>query len=377
VPEPTPPHRSHTLPLYVGGFLGPFGGAVLAVLIPELRDAFDATTTEIALAVPAYLVPFALLQLISGTLAERIGRRRVVTIAYTVYAVGSIGAAVAPGIEAFLVCRGIQGTANAFTSPVLLAGLADAVPPRERGRAVGTFAGVQAGGISLAPLLGGIAAEITWRLAFIVPAIVALALIAYPPPPSAHREGNRPRLVAVFTRRVMVLCAAGFAGYVGMTGLGFLVSLRSVEAFGMGSTARGLLLAAFGLAGMVLGRAAGRASERIGAARSASIAACVCSLAVGPMGVVSGSVAYALLWFGAGCGAALLWAGLNTVAVEAVPANRAGAVSVFAAFKFAGTAVAPLVWLPVYTSSPAAAFACAGITLLVIVPLSELLSRSP
>src|SRR6185312_4865711 len=69
VPEPTPPHRSRTLPLYVGGFLGPFGGAVLAVLIPELRDAFDATTTEIALAVPAYLVPFALLQLISGTLA--------------------------------------------------------------------------------------------------------------------------------------------------------------------------------------------------------------------------------------------------------------------------------------------------------------------
>ncbi|MFI5048369.1 MAG: MFS transporter [Gaiellales bacterium] len=377
MPEPIPPHRSHTLPLYVGGFLGPFGGAVLAVLIPELRDAFDATTTEIALAVPAYLVPFAVLQLVSGTLAERIGRRRVVTIAYTVYAGGSIGAALAPGIEVFLACRGIQGTANAFTSPVLLAGLADAVPPRERGRAVGTFAGVQAGGISLAPLLGGIAAEITWRLAFIVPAIVALALIAYPPPPSAHREGHRPRLVAVFTRRVMVLCAAGFAGYVGMTGLGFLVSLRSVEAFGMGSTARGLLLAAFGLAGMVLGRAAGRASERIGAARSATIAACVCSLAVGPMGVVSGSVAYALLWFGAGCGAALLWAGLNTVAVEAVPANRAGAVSVFAAFKFAGTAVAPLVWLPVYTSSPAAAFACAAITLLAIVPLSEVLSRSP
>jgi hypothetical protein len=95
------------------------------------------------------------------------------------------------------------------------------------------------------------------------------------------------------------------------------------------------------------------------------------------MGVVSGSLGYALLWFGAGCGAALLWAGLNTVAVNAVPANRAGAVSVFAAFKFAGTAVAPLAWLPVYSSSPAAAFACAGITLLAIVPLSEWLSRSP
>jgi len=127
---------------------------------------------------------------------------------------------------------------------------------------------------------------------------------------------------------------------------------------------------------MVLGRAAGRVSDRIGAARSATIAACVCAVAVGPMGLVSGAPAYALLWFGAGCGAALLWAGLNTVAVEAVPANRAGAVSVFAAFKFAGTAVAPLLWLPVYSSSPAAAFACAAATLLVIVPISVWLTRT-
>ena len=44
--------RRATLPLYLGGFLGPFGGAVLAVLIPELRDAFHATTDQVALAVP-------------------------------------------------------------------------------------------------------------------------------------------------------------------------------------------------------------------------------------------------------------------------------------------------------------------------------------
>ncbi|HVL95169.1 MAG TPA: hypothetical protein VM266_04855 [Solirubrobacteraceae bacterium] len=66
------PHPSPTLPLYVGGFIGPFGGAVLAVLIPQLRDAFGATTAEVAAAIPAYLVPFALLQLVSGTIGERL-----------------------------------------------------------------------------------------------------------------------------------------------------------------------------------------------------------------------------------------------------------------------------------------------------------------
>ena len=65
--------RSPALPLYVGGFLGPFGGAVLAVLIPQLRDAFDTTTGAVAAAVPAYLIPFAVLQLVSGTLGERLG----------------------------------------------------------------------------------------------------------------------------------------------------------------------------------------------------------------------------------------------------------------------------------------------------------------
>ena len=99
------------------------------------------------------------------------------------------------------------------------------------------------------------------------------------------------------------------------------------------------------------------------------LAAVVCAAAVAPMGVVPRAAGYGLLWFAAGCGSALLWAGLNTVAVEAVPTNRAGAVSVFAAFKFAGTAVAPLIWLPVYDSTPAGAFLCAAASLLAIVPL--------
>ena len=79
-----------TLPFYIGGFLGPFGGGVVAVLVPQLREAFDATTAGVALSIPAYLVPFALLQLVSGTLGERLGRRRVVRTGYIVYALLSV-----------------------------------------------------------------------------------------------------------------------------------------------------------------------------------------------------------------------------------------------------------------------------------------------
>src|SRR3954464_13207131 len=106
-----------TLPLYIGGFLGPFGGGVVAVLVPQLREAFDATTAGVAASIPAYLVPFALLQLVSGTVGERLGRRRVVRTAYVIYAFLSLGAAFVPSLGTFLVIRALQGCANAFLTP--------------------------------------------------------------------------------------------------------------------------------------------------------------------------------------------------------------------------------------------------------------------
>src|SRR3954465_13610971 len=98
-----------TLPFYIGGFLGPFGGGVVAVLVPQLRDAFDASTAGVAATIHAYLVPFAALQLVSGTIGGRVGRRRVIRAAYILYALLSLGAAAAPSLGVFIVIRALQG----------------------------------------------------------------------------------------------------------------------------------------------------------------------------------------------------------------------------------------------------------------------------
>src|SRR5690242_6241563 len=254
--------RGHgTLPLYIGGFLGPFGGGMVAVLVPELREAFDATTGAVAASIPAYLVPFAALQLVSGTVGERLGRRRVVFTGYVFYALFMAAGALSPGIGVFLVIRALQGAANAFLTPLLLAGLADEVPPRQIGRAVGTFAAVQTAAIALAPLCGGLLGAIDWRLAFIVPALVAVGLALLPPSDGAARDAPR-RLRTVFTPRIGLLSAAAFTGYAGVAGVTFLVSVLASDHFGLGSIERGLLLAGFGVAGMLVGRAAGDAVDR-------------------------------------------------------------------------------------------------------------------
>ena len=141
-----------------------------------------------------------------------------------------------------------------------------------------------------------------------------------------------------------------------MTGIGFLVALRAGDHFGLGSASRGLLLASFGLAGMVLGRPAGMAVDRRGRIPVAVAGALATSAVIASIGLAGSGASLALLWLAAGAGSAFVWAGLNTLAVEAVPANRAGATSVFGAFKFAGSAVAPMLWLPLYQGNAQLAF---------------------
>src|SRR4051794_29208102 len=299
-----------TLPLYIGGFLGPFGGGVVAVLVPQLREAFDATTAGVAASIPAYLVPFAALQLVSGTIGERLGRRRVVRTGYVVYAVLSALAALVGNLGAFLVVRALQGSANAFLTPLLLAGLADEVPPRQIGRAGGTSAAVQTAAVALAPLGGGALGAIDWRLAFLSQTIVACGL-ALMPPADAARRAEAPRLRAVFTRRVGLLSGAAFTGYAGVTGVGFLVAVLAADGFGLSSVLRGVLLAGFGVAGMVVGRLAGDAVDRFGRVPVALVGTAMCSLLVAGLGLAPTPAALGALWFATGLGSALIWAGIN------------------------------------------------------------------
>ena len=267
----------------------------------------------------------------------------------------------APTIGLFIVARAASGTANAFLTPLLLAGLAEVTERERLGRAVGTFAAVQTAAIALAPAVGGVLGEIDWRLAFLAPAAVAIALAFVPPPDAQRLAGAEPaRLRAVFTHRVGLLSAAAFAGYAGVTSLGFLVALRCSDAFGLGSSARGAVLAGFGVAGMVSGRPSGRLVDRLGRISVTVAGAFICAVLVGLIGAAGSVTTLALLWLAAGAASSLIWAGLNTLTIEAVPANRAGATSVVSAFKFAGNAAAPAMWLPLYARDVRLAFLAAG-----------------
>jgi MFS family permease len=353
---------ARTLPLYAGGFLGPFGGAMVAPLIPKIADSLDTTVGYVAASITVYMVPFALLQLVSGTIAERLGGGRVVRLGYVLYGIAAVLCALAPEIWTFLAGRALMGAANAFLSPILLAALYELVPPAVLGRTVGTFAAAQTAGIAFAPVLGGALGEASWRLAFLLVAGVSCTLAVQRLHVSGAREGGkqRPGLRTLLDRWIALLAATATAGYLGFTSIGFVVALVCSREFGLGSATTGLVVAAYGAGGVLVGRAAGRLVDRGNRPKIAFLGGVACALTVLALVFLPNVWSFALVYFGVGLTGAVAWTALNTIVVESFPANRAGAVSAYSAFKFVGVALGPLVYIPLFNAGTRQPFAVAA-----------------
>jgi MFS family permease len=357
--------------LYAGGFLGPFGGSVTASMLPELAHDFDVTVDATSATITAYFVPFAVLMLFSGTLGARWGLRRCVLGAYLVSVVGSVLCAVATTFPLLLVGRGVQGVANAFTTPLLLATMAATTPRQRLSRALGLFASLQAAGQTSGPLLGGLAAEATWRLAFVGVAVAAAGLALVGLPNTPDRGPAQPvRLRAAWRPEIMRAAAVAAVGWGCLGGLTFLVAFRAEDAFGLSSGARGLLLTAFGVVGMLTARLVGHLVDRIGGRRGALLSA-TGAVPVALIGLVPSLPAIAVLWALCGFCAQFVQVGLNTLVLTSED-NPAGAVSVVQAFRFIGASAAPLAFTPLYQFSPALGFLLPAVLLAVTAPVALL-----
>ncbi|ONI76049.1 MFS transporter [Actinosynnema sp. ALI-1.44] len=360
--------HGRTVALYAGGFIGPFAGGVPTTILPELGAEFGVSAQTASVSLTAYLVPFAVLMLFSGTLGARWGPERAVRVAYIVYIAASAVCALSGSFGVFLGARAVQGAANAFTTPLLLAAVAAATPPERLGRALGLFASLQAAGQTSAPLVSGLAAEVRWTWAFWAVAAVAAVLAAAGVPRSAKPSG-RVRLRSAWQAPTLWTALVALVAWASLGGLSFMVALRAEEVFQLGAGARGLLLTGFGVMGIVSARFLGHAIDRVGARRAATIGAIVGAVAMAGIGVVPSIAAMAALWAVGGVAAQLLIVSLNALMLSGDGENRAGAVSVVQAGRFSGGALSPPVFTPVYQLLPAAGFLAPAVLLVVFAPL--------
>jgi EmrB/QacA subfamily drug resistance transporter len=149
---------------------------VLNVALPTLERDLHATTTELQWIVDAYVIVFAGLLLVMGSLADRIGRKRVFLFGLVAFAAGSAWAAFSGSVAMLIAARASMGIGGAMMMPSTLAIITDLFrDPGERQRAIGLWAGTTGLGVSLGPIIGGLLlAHFWWGSVFLINVPVAV-----------------------------------------------------------------------------------------------------------------------------------------------------------------------------------------------------------
>jgi MFS family permease len=171
----------------LGSSLNFINGTDVNVALPVMQTDFHATVSDIQWVVDAYTLLLVSLLLVSGSLGDRLGRRRVFAGGGALFAVASARRVLAPNLGQLVMARGVQGVGRALLVPGSLALISATFSDQQRGRAIGTWSGFTAITTAVGPLLGGwLVDHASWRWIFFIN--VPLALVSSGWPSGAYRR---------------------------------------------------------------------------------------------------------------------------------------------------------------------------------------------
>lgn len=341
----------HKIILILGlaGFVAMADNWVVSPILPAIARSIGVLPTTAGLLITAYMIPFGLFQLVFGPLADRYGKRPILTFAIIFFTLAAALTATGQGLFELSLFRALTGIFAASIMPVSLALIGDLVPLAERQAAVGTFMGISFLGQGLSMLIGGaIAFWLSWRGVFLTYSLLAavvsiLFLTAGRRVPSDPHPGGQilttyGRLLGAGPSRNLYLVVL-FEGILIIGSFSYLGAFIQ-HAYGFSSLTIGLILTAFGVMAVVGGRRSGPWAAKLGRKKVLTV------------GLAAATVAD-LLFFALGhwlpalvLGVGLLGLGfmvahstLLTIATEFAAAARGAAMSLVAFFFMGGGGV--------------------------------------
>jgi EmrB/QacA subfamily drug resistance transporter len=162
-----------------GLFMIMLDNTVVNVALPSIQEDLGADLSQLQWIVTGYALTFAALMLIGGKLADAYGRRLIFVIGIVIFTLASLWCGLSDTSEMLIVARIVQGAGAALMNPATLSIIAATFPPKQRGAAIGIWAGVSALALAIGPLVGGLLTEhLSWHWIFFVNVPVGVVAIA-------------------------------------------------------------------------------------------------------------------------------------------------------------------------------------------------------
>jgi DHA2 family lincomycin resistance protein-like MFS transporter len=205
--------------LLVSAFVVILNETIMGVALPHLMDDLDITASAAQWLTTAFMLTMAVVIPITGFLLQRFNTRPVFMAAMSLFSLGTLIAAIAPGFEILLVGRIVQATGTAIMMPLLMTTAMTLVAPASRGRTMGNISIVISVAPAIGPTISGLILSVfDWRWMFILVLPVAVAALVLG---SLRIKNVTTPTKTRFDVASVILSALGFGGLIfGLSSLG-------------------------------------------------------------------------------------------------------------------------------------------------------------
>lgn len=326
--------------LALATLLAALGTSIANVALPALVQDLAAPFAQVQAVVTAYLATLTLAVVLAGRLGDRLGMKRVLAAGLSLFALGALGAALAPGLAALIAARAVQGLGAAAMMVLGLALMRQTARAGAVGRAMGLLGTVSALGTALGPVLGGALLPIAgWRGLFWLQlplALVALGMaLALLPPDRPAPAGQAPArqssgLFAALDRAVLPNLAVPLLVAAVMMATLTVGPFYLTGALHLSAPQAGLVMAVGPVGSILSGIPAGRLVDRLGPAPVLTLGLVLLGLGATALALLpglAGVAGYVLALMLLTPGYQLCQAANTTSALADLPEGRRGTVS--------------------------------------------------
>jgi ACDE family multidrug resistance protein len=265
-------YRSRNFQIVCGASLmGMMMAAVITPAFPTIVEALGISEQSIGLLISVFTLPNFLLIPVTGMMADRFGRKRLMVPSLFLFGIFGGACALAPDFKTLLILRGLQGIGAAPLLPICNAILGDLFPGQKRAEAMGLNTTVMYAGYVIYPLLGGALAGLAWNYAFLpfltaIPVgIIALVSLHSPEPNSRENLKDYLRTALRYLKGLKVLwlfCATVITYILLFGAYQTYFSIFLEDRFGASPFTIGLFISIIGLVTAGVSSQLGRFSKR-------------------------------------------------------------------------------------------------------------------